>query len=260
MNLRRLTLAVLTSIVIVAPTTPAFATFNTVFMDTEFQGTTFNPHRWNTSIDTSGVRWCASEVLWVDPSTTACSPETTTQAPPYGSIQQYAGEAHFQAGPGVAGPYVWWRQRKAYPSPFPSSGDFKLRVLMKFKSLAAGGFGFVARDWADPTPTGANDPGDLKDALFAVWGRDDGLHVCLLGTCVQPSRGLLGNYNYYLTYENGEYSVVMIAKDFSPLQLFTGVASSRRPNTIWLGNPQFKTADTVWSHLLMDRITVMTPS
>jgi hypothetical protein len=260
MNLRRLTLAVLASIVIVAPTTPAFATFNTVFIDTEFQGTTFSPNRWNTSIATSGVRWCASDGLWVDPSTTPCSPDTTKQAPPYGSIKQYAGEAHFQAAPGVAGPYVWWRKRRYHPSPFPSSGDFELRVHMKFDAMAAGGFGFVARGWADPSPTGANDPGDFTTAVFAVWGRADGLHVCLLGTCVKPSRGgLFDSYNYVLDYENGAYSVVMSSQRVSPLQLFSGVGSSRRPNMIWLGNPQFKAAGTVWSHLEMDRITVLTP-
>ncbi|MBA2559794.1 MAG: hypothetical protein H0V07_07885 [Propionibacteriales bacterium] len=257
MNLRRLTLVVLASIVILAPTTSAFATFSTVFIDTEFQGTTFNPHRWDTSISTNGVRWCASAGRWLNPSTTPCAPGTTTQAPPYGSIQQYSGEAHFQADSGVAGPYVWWKKRRYHSSPFPTSGDFELRAQVKFDTLAAGGFGFVAPDWADPTPSGANDPGSRTTAVFAVWGNEAGLNVCLLGTCVQPDHPFAA-YHYVLDYENGRYSVVVSSRHIAPVQLFSGVASSRRPNTIWLGNPKFMPAGTVWSHLEMDRITVLT--
>ncbi len=258
MNLRRLILVALASIVFLAPTTSAFATFNTIFMDTEFQGTTFSPSRWDTSIATSGVRWCGDASSWLDPAREECSPGTTMQAPPYGSIQQYAGEAHFQADPGIAGPYVWWKKRMYHPSPFPSSGDFELRAKVKLDTLAPGGLGFVATDWADPTPSGSIDPGSRTTAVFAVWGNETGLHVCLLGTCVEPAHPY-ASYHYVVDYENGRYSVVASTRQLAPVNLFSGVASSRRPTTIWMGNPRFMPAGTVWSHLEMDRITVLTP-
>jgi alpha-tubulin suppressor-like RCC1 family protein len=208
----------------------------TTRLSDDFDGSALDGSKWNTSIATGGVRWCASTQanhlttsgLWQDVSTQAC--HGVFASPPHGSISVNAGSASFSAATRRTFPYVW-RGGPTGTSPFPDTGDFVLEVRLRFDSLAPNGTEFHVGDWPNTDPVGDNPPGHLGFAIGACGAC--GLVTNLLGA-TDTVAGPTAFHDYRLEYVNGRYSLWV-----DGVRTMGPVASSIRPNAIWMGNPVF---------------------
>src|SRR2546426_3781350 len=121
----------------------------TAFFEDNFNGTSIDVSKWNSTFATSGLRWCSDGI----PSTTNLTPGTwqdasivpcngTIQDPPYGAVSEQGGSATFAASFSRAFPYIW-RGQPSRPSAFPGKGDFVLEVKMKYDVITGSGAGFA---------------------------------------------------------------------------------------------------------------------
>ncbi|MDI6815655.1 MAG: hypothetical protein QME41_00485 [Actinomycetota bacterium] len=228
----------------------------------DFNGVVIDATKWNTSIATSGNRWCSSTVAdhvsnpgqWLDVSV---QPHYGfTQAPPYGSVIVSGGEASFSSGLNRSFPYVW-RGPPSKQSPFPETGDFVLEVRMKFNSVQPHGTGIAAVAWGNTEPTGNNPPVPFGGHVFSIWA-DTGIgpFIAFLGTpLISQAENPLTYHTYRLEYVDGKYSA------FVDGVLRAGpTANGLRPNTIWMGNPVFTHWGIMdWCDFNIDHIFITTP-
>jgi CSLREA domain-containing protein len=244
----------------VTATFGSLASLVQAWMD-DFDGAILDAAMWNTSLATSGVRWCASTQanhlsvagLWQDVSTQSC--HGLLASPPHGSITVGGGEASFGAGIRRTFPYVWWG-RPSRSSPFPSTGAFVLEVRMRFDSLAPNGTEFHVREWPNSDPVGDNPPGDTPPGgdVFSIGACGAcGLVVNLLGVTAAVPGDATGYHDYRLENVNDAYSVWV-----DGVRLLGPVASSVRPNAIWIGNPVFTHwTSSDWTDLTMDSVRLL---
>lgn len=233
-----------------------------VFSD-DFDGNAIDTVKWNTSIATSGKRWCSTTVeyhhsnpgTWLDISKEAC--HGLTQASPYGKIVVSGGQAGFSANKIRAFPYVW-SGPPSRQSPFPSTGDFILELKMKYDNLQPQGNGFSVFFWENSDPIGNNPPAPFGQGFLNIWADsgDRSPRISAMGTTI-PMVNPLVYHDYRLEYINGKYSL------FVDGTLRVGpVASSRRPNTIWIGNPVFnywESSPGDWTDFSIDFVRVTVP-
>ena len=221
----------------------------------DFEGTALDPTRWNTSLATGGVRWCASTQanhltvsgLWQDVSTQAC--HGVLASPPHGAVSVSGGAASFSAGSRRTFPYVW-RGGPSQPSTFPATGGFTFDVRMRFDSLAGSGTEFHVGDWPNTDPVGDNPPGNLVFSIGACTAC--GLVVNLLGTQAPVPGSPTAYHDYRLDYANGSYSVWV-----DGVRVLGPVASAARPNAIWMGNPVFTHwGSGDWTDFTLDSVRV----
>ena len=221
----------------------------------DFEGTALDPARWNTSLATSGARWCASTQanhltvsgLWQDVSSQAC--HGLVAAPPHGAVSVNGGAASFSAGSRRTFPYVW-RGGPNQPSTFPATGGFTLDVRMRFDSLAGSGTEFHVGDWPNADPVGDNPPGNLVFSIGACSAC--GLVVNLLGTQAAVPGSPTAYHDYRLELVNGSYSVWV-----DGVRVLGPVASAARPNALWMGNPVFTHwGSGDWTDFTLDSVQV----
>jgi hypothetical protein len=223
----------------------------TSFSD-DFTGSSLDPQKWNTTIATSGIRYCADGVglpnigtgVWDDP---PCPQNpSAVDSGPFGSITLADGEATFARGCCTRGfPYVW-HGPPSLPSPFPASGDFVLEVRMKWNP---GVFqtAFFVNNWPDTSPQGNSNPG--QGQVFQV--RHGAVN--LLGGADISYTSPTSFHTHRLEYVNGMYSV------FIDGVLRAGPTSSAvRPNDIWMGNPIFAhyVPPNDWNDFTLDYVKV----
>ena len=227
----------------------------------DFDGTALDTAKWNTSLATSGVRWCPSTQanhlsvsgLWQDVGALSCHGRPLV-APPHGSIVVSNGTATFSAGTRYTFPYVWRGQPSA-TSPFPGTGAFVLEVRMKFNSLAVNGTEFHVGDWPNTDPVGDNPPGNLVLSIGAC--NSCGVVTNLLGATGAVS-GSTAYHDYRLEYVNGRYSLWV-----DGVRTMGPVASAIRPNAIWMGNPVdtwWQPTPNDWTDFTMDSVQVSSES
>ena len=236
----------------------------TTFAD-EFDSTAIDTTKWDTSIGTSGNRWCdvaagnATNGTWFATATGLC--HGLRQNPPYGVLTETAtapGTANFSAGSNRAFPYMWSKDGLV-----PAAGDFVLDWRMQYTSVAGNGDGIRFLSWPDPTPTGTNAPinRDTRCAITGVWaGTGTGLLANLAGKGVN-----LGNptsfHSYRLEYVSGKYLLFHRLLETSPWTLVIGpVETTDRIDRAWLGNPVFTwwgLGD--WSDFKVDYVRVAQP-
>jgi len=180
-----------------------------------------------------------------------------TQAPPYGKIVVSDGQAGFSATRIRAFPYIWSGPPNRQ-SPFPSKGDFILELKMKYDNLQPQGNGFFVFFWENSDPVGNNPPAPFGQGVLNIWADsgDRGPRASAMGTTV-PIVNPLAFHDYRLEYIDGKYSF------FVDGTLRVGpVASSRRPNTIWIGNPAFnywEPTPSDWTDFSIDFVRVTVP-
>jgi hypothetical protein len=249
---RSLILSLLAAMVLAPPAMGA------VTFSDQFTGSSIDSSNWDTTILTSGKRWCASTVTnhlmapgnWQDPATAPC--HGITQASPHGSVSVAGGQATLSAGVNRTFPYMW-SGPPSKANPFPASGDFSLEVRMKFNSLKPHGTQLVVRDWPDSDPVGNNPPGG--NGVFNVGaGSSGGLRYSLVTSASPGISGPLDWHTYRLEYSGGSYSLYIdgVLRD-GP------IASSLRPNAIWFGNPVFTHwGASDWTDFTLDYVTVDT--
>jgi hypothetical protein len=217
--------------------------------------------KWDTSIATSGVRWCSptgellGEGQWLDD-----SGETTCNGahsyPPHGVVTVGGGRADFQATTdGFA--YIF-RGPPSKASPFPAKGDFTLTISMQYSVQAPNGAGIEVLAWPSTNPSGWNPPDTGQ--VFQVWGAG----VPQTGLTTQLGRQIKGGvpdtnaiHVYRLVYAAGSYSV------FLDGQLWQGpLESPVRPNAIWIGNPDERPNGqdvSSWCRFAIDYVSVTSP-
>jgi hypothetical protein len=224
----------------------------------DFTGSSVDSTKWDTSVLTSGKRWCASTVTnhlmapgnWQDPATDPC--HGITQGGAHGSVSVAGGEATLSAGVNRTFPYMWTGP-PSKANPFPASGDFSLEVRMKFNSLKPHGTQLVVRDWPDSDPVGDNPPGG-NGVLSVGAGSSGGLRYSLVTSASPGISGPLSWHTYRMEYSGGSYSLYI-----DGILREGPVASSLRPNNIWFGNPVFTHwGASDWTDFTIDYVTVDT--
>ena len=203
------------------------------------------------------VRWCAdvpppqplTPGQWQDVSVLPC--HGLTQTPPYGSLSVTGGAAVLEAGNGRAFPY-FWAGPLSRRSPFPRQGDFVLEFRMKYDTLAPHGTVFYAVDWPSADPVGDNVPTGRVPVLAVQADQGGGLNVYSIAGSGGVAGDALGWHTYRLSYVAGQYQLFVDgAAQGAP------VASTVRPNTIWIGNPVFAHwFEADWSDFRVDYVWV----
>jgi hypothetical protein len=257
-RLVRILVALVSATVVLAlPASGAGARPTTFFHD-GFNGSAIGAN-WNSTIATSGTRWCSDDGeeigpgSWIDPSTTPCRGVFSSNT--YGQLTVGGGLASFSANQEDAFAYIW-RGGPSKGVPFPATGDFTLSLRMAYSDLLPNGAGFIAASWPDTTPVGWNPPGDDRTAVFQVWGDQDRVFTALTGKSKSGVANPLAFHVYRLVYSAGSYSL------FVDNQLWQGpIASPVRPTAIWIGNPFLNPAgtDAGWISFLVDDVKVTTP-
>lgn len=230
------------------------------FFQDNFNGSTIDSTKWNSTFGTSGLRWCSSTVAnhednpgtWLDPSVTPC--HGITQNPPFATISVGGGSATFSSFSSMAAPYIW-SGPPSKASPFPNSGNFLLDVKMQYNQFNGAGDGFFVTSWNNTTPTGDNPPGGQQRILL-IWGDSQGLTVQLLGKESTTLPNQYAIHDYSLEYADGRYSLFV---DGFPV--LAPVISAARANTIWVGNPVFSFwGISYWSSFSLSLVQVNIPS
>jgi hypothetical protein len=223
------------------PAPPATGVF-----DDEFGGSALDPTLWNTSIATGNTRWCADSSStqfggpgnWQDTTTTPCN--GLTQAAPYGAINVTGGLASFSSGVKRGFPYVWSgapSRSSFFAGPdFAASGDFSFETRVRFDSLQGNGSFLRVLNWPNTDPVGGNHPA-AGSGVFGLGGA--GTITTSLLSSQGPAVSNPGAFHTYrLDYTGGQYSVFV-----DGVRVQGPVASTLRPNAIWIGNPNF----TYWT-------------
>ncbi len=207
----------------VGVTAHASGATETAFFSDGFNGNSISA-RWNTSIETSGVRWCwdSTSALvtgsgqWKDASLSACNGVTAPS--PYGQVTVGGGTAKFKATAEHAFPYIWGGG-PSLPPPFPVTGDFTLW------------FAEVFYIWAD---------------------QSSGPFTSLAGQNSSAVPNPSGFHIYRLVYAAGQYTVYLDG------DLWQGpVSSPVRPTALWIGNPIVVPNPIAWTSISVDSIAVV---
>lgn len=234
------------------------------FFKDSFSGSRVDATKWNTDIATSGKRWCSSTVEahhtnpgnWVDVSQESCNGYTETA--PYGTVADNNEQVSLTSDWKRTFPYIW-SGPPSRKSPFPSKGDFTLKVRAKYNSIQPHGVGISVLSWDDSSPVGNNPPAPANKDVFGIWGDSSGVRAALLNDPVFGSIPVSGDlyafHDYRLELKNGKYSL------FIDNALVAGpLTSSLRPTTIWLGNPVFTFwGVNDWTDFSVDSIQVDVP-
>lgn len=236
--------------------------FATMFED-DFDGSSIDTRKWNTSLETSGNRWCSDTVEfhhsnpgnWLDPEKETC--HGLLQSSPFGAVSVDGGKASFSASPLRTFPYIW-RGPPSKLSPFPATGDFVLEVRMKFDEVRPYGDGLAVVPWANSDPVGNNPPipQAYEGMILLIWADAGGLSVRTVGNTFRPLSGALDFHLYRLENVGGSYSLFV---DNS--LVVEPIFSNMRPYTLWIGNPVFVHWEVLdWSDFSVDYIRVSVPA
>ncbi len=186
----------------------------TTYFADNFNGTAINPVKWNTSLSTSGNRWCSSVINnfydpgeWIDPATAVC--QGVTQAAPDGAIAVGGGVATFSSSAPYTFPYIW-RGAPTRPSPFPSTGDFTFTTRIRYTSLAGNGAGVNVLSWSNTSPTGDN-PSSGQMWILGIWGDTGhgGPWLIWGGSAVTLNIAPNAYHQYQLKNTTGMYSLTV---------------------------------------------------
>ena len=239
--------AVLAGTVVAAPPRVAAAGVMSYFTD-EFDGGSLSSN-WDSSVATSGARWCEAAGTWLDPASQSCGGHTA--AAPYGSVAVSGGAASLAAGTIRAAPYVW-RGGPGGSSPFPSTGDWRLEVRIRYDQITNGGSGLQAANVANSTPTGTN---AREASILGLWGDTvNGLKASIPGGSSYTVPSNTSYHVYQWEYVAGAYSL------FVDGVLRLGPTSSANvPNFVLLGNQVFTSwTQQNWSDFTIDYLRTFT--
>jgi len=245
-------------------TAPSFGQ-SVVHFEDNFDGASIDFRRWRTDILTDGVRWCDPNPgyawgpgAWIDPIVQGCY--GVTEGPPYGEVRVSGGLASFSTPPGLrASPYAWTGPPSP-GSPFPASGDFRLRIRMRYERMAVCGTGVSVVHGDDATPVGANSPISPARAVLQIWSSGSG--VLLYGVGEGTSYLIpvsisdpLALHEYVVSLEGGAYTYFV-----DGVPVYGPVVASVRPSTIELGNPVLTYwAACDWSSFTLDYVGIEVP-
>jgi len=251
--------ASLSSLVIAFPATAQ----PIVFFEEEFNGPALDPSIWRTEIITSGPRWCDTYPgAWEGPGTwvaegSACYGVAAYS--PYGTAALAGGLLQLSSTNGQACPYVVSRFPGSAPI-YPMTGDFTMRVRMRFDHITWYGTFLVVLQTQSTEPVGGNPVGRWDDVLLMIAG--DGsegfeLYSALDGSCdpiaFVPSASELQEFALECV---GSYFTVRAGGEI----VYGPVTSTLRPAAVFMGNPVLAYwGPTDWCWFSVDYLRVEVP-
>jgi hypothetical protein len=250
---RRLVSALLVTITTLLVVLPASAGAVTWFED-NFDGTSIDAAKWNTSIATGTTRWCGNSPnnmlagSWRDTSTVPGACGGSIAPSPYGSIAVAGGEATFAAGVGRVFPWIW-RGVPSRPSPFPPTGAFTMETRMHFVSTGPNGAFLLANENLNTDPTGTNAPGGTGLGVFGINPQGP----IFLGTQFTVTAGY---HTYRLEFDGiNKYTLYL-----DNVRLAGPTTSTLKVNNFMMGNPLFAYwSEAEWADFTIDYLRVTIP-
>ncbi len=238
-----------------------------VFFEEEFDGPALEPAIWHTEILTSGVRWCDSYPTgghgpgtWVDEGEPCYG---TAIHSPYGSAVLSESQLHMSSSNPWAFPYLVSRHPGSVQL-FPTSGDFVLKVRMRYDANSAGGVGVEVLQTETTEPSGANPPETADDGniLLHVWC-DRTMNYVQVATALEGELIVVAIVpspdEFHEIALECMGTTFTIAVDGQPV--YGPVSSALRPAAIWAGNPSLTWWEGhVWSALSIDYLRVEFPA
>jgi hypothetical protein len=230
-----------------------------VFFEEQFSGPTMDPSIWRTEILTSGPRWCdtnpgqgAGPGVWVDEGS-ACYGVAAYS--PYGTAVLSDGLLQVSSDNGQACPYLVSR----IPGPvqlFPPTGDFSVKVRMRYDRLTPWGSGIVILQKDNTEPAGTNPPGSSENVvLMMLWGE----------SIVSGLGGTFGNVAPMPPpYQMHEFELACLGSSYTisvdGQVVYGPVTSTLRPTAVEIGNALLAYwYPTDWQEFSVDYIRVEVP-
>ncbi len=213
---------------------------NVVFFEEQFNGAALDPSVWRTEILTSGVRWCdANSGAWQGPGQwiEEGSPCHGVAAySPYGTAILSEGMVHLATTTGQACSYLVSRLPGPTPA-FPASGDFTLRVRLRFDEITLWGAHLVTLDTPSTEPVGSSAVGQTDDVLLEISG--DGSAGFILCSALDGSFGPVAYVPS--ASELHEFDLDCAGTSFTIRAdgqvVYGPVTSTLRPTAVFMGSP-----------------------
>ncbi len=212
-----------------------------IFFEEQFNGTALDPSVWRTEILTGGARWCDSNPGQGEgPGTWVAEGEEcygVAAGSPYGNATLSDGLLHLSSTNGQAFPYLASR----LPGPvevFPSSGDWTLRVRMRFDHITLWGTGLVVLQTQSTESIGDDPPNDPYESILLSILSDHGsgfeLYSALDGSYVPvafiPSAAEL--HEFELECVGTSFTILVDGQ-----AVYGPVTSALRPTAVLMGSP-----------------------
>ena len=202
-----------------------------IYFQDDFNGSSIDSSKWDTSNATSGYRLCSNEInsssgTWQDCTNVSC--HGVTESGSYGTITVDNGKAFLISGSSRAFPYLI-----AQANSFPSSGNFVFECGLQYLSFGNSGCGLVT-------------------GVFSIWG-DTGviLRANLLGNFYFVPNPT-AHHDYKLEYSQNKYSLYV-----DGALVLGPIDSTARPSMLGLGNPLFTWWNiSDWSDFSVDYVKI----
>jgi hypothetical protein len=234
-----------------------------VFFEEEFTGPTLDPAAWRTEILTSGPRFCADTSAPWSPGHWVGEGEDchgVAAYSPYGSATLSDGLLGMSSSNGQAFPVLLSRLPGSVPL-FPSEGDFKLTVRMRYDRVTPWGDGIAVFQTESTEPVGGTpDFGIPQNVLLHLWTDPSG--AMTVYTAIGGSFQWVADVTP--ATELHEVALDCVGTSFTisvDNQVVYGpVASAMRPTAIIAGNAALAFwYPTDWSSFSVDYIRVEVP-
>ena len=229
-----------------------------VFFEETFNGPNLDSSTWRTEILTAGPRWCDSNPgSWGGPGNWVAEGDEcygVAAYSPYGNATLSDGLLHLSSSNIRACPYAASRLPGPVPL-FPMSGDFTLKVRMRFDRITSWGTFIVVIQTESTDAGGTNPPGSMVNTLLAV----------AAGSLYSALGGPYGRVADFPSPEEfHEFAMECIGNTFTLSiddQIVYGpVSSALRPTAVLMGSPLVAYwYYTDWTSFSVDNIRVEVP-
>ncbi len=234
-----------------------------VFFEEQFDGPALDPAIWRTGVLTSGPRFCAdtsapwSPGHWVDEGVEC---HGVAAHSPYGSAVLLNGLLAMSSSNGQAFPVLLSRLPGSVPL-FPPSGDFELKVRMRYDHVTPWGDGVAVFQAESTEPVGGTPAfGIPQNVLLHLWSGPGGV--------ITVYTALGGSFQWVAdaapATEFHEFELGCVGTSFTisvdGQAVYGPVSSAMRPTAIILGNAALAFwYPTDWSWFSVDYLRVEVP-
>jgi len=228
------------------------------YFEEQFNGPTLDPSIWRMEVATSGARWCDTDPgqqwgpgVWVDEGAECYGVAAYS---PYGSAVLSDGLLSVSSANGQACPYLVSRLPGSVDL-FPPSGDFTVKVRLRYDRLTSWGSGVLVMDTEDTEPVGTNSPATRETVLMQLWGHT--INSSLGGTLQIVA-------SMPPPYEMHEFSLECVGTTYTisvdDQVVYGPITSALRPTAVWIGNPVLAYwYPTDWQSFSVDYLRVEVP-
>lgn len=236
-----------------------------VFFEEQFSGPTLDPSAWRTEILTSGPRFCHDTNApfapghWIDEGVEC---HGVAAYAPYGSAVLSDGLLGLSSSNVRAFPVLLSRFPGAAPL-FPPSGDFTLKLRMRYDRVTPWGVGIVVLQKASTEPIGDNYLfGPPEDILLHLWCDNSGGGITVY-TAIGGSLQWVAEATPPTAFHEFELDCVGSSFTISVdgQVVYGPVSSTLRPTAVSMGNDSIAFwYPTDWTSFSVDYVRVEVPA